>query len=144
MPGGVGGEESQDSPLSRLKRGFALSTNIKCDIFPLVPGSYRTSQPRRVQTPTGTPSRLAIQSISQEGPMKPIKSSMIAASAAAMTLAKITLVAAVFVALAPAPVQGQQIEKKGTTPYVTHFIFRPLHSLDVSDLGTATVLEAVG
>jgi len=76
--------------------------------------------------------------------MKPIKSSMIAASAAAMTLAKITLVAAVFVALAPAPVQGQQIEKKGTTPYVTHFIFRPLHSLDVSDLGTATVLEAVG
>jgi hypothetical protein len=76
--------------------------------------------------------------------MKPVKSSMIAASAAAMTLAKITLVAGVFVALAPAPVQGQQIEKKGTTPYVTHFIFRPLHSLDVSDLGTATVLEAVG
>ena len=35
-------------------------------------------------------------------------------------------------------------EKKGTTPYVTHFIFRPLMSLDVPGLGTATTLEAVG
>ena len=35
-------------------------------------------------------------------------------------------------------------EKKGTTPYVTHFIFRPLMSLDVPGLGTATPLEAVG
>ena len=35
-------------------------------------------------------------------------------------------------------------EKKGTTPYVTHFIFRPVLSLDVGDLGTATHLEAVG
>src|SRR5215831_20035550 len=35
-------------------------------------------------------------------------------------------------------------EKKGTTPYVTHFIFRPVLSLDVGDLGTATQLEAVG
>ena len=35
-------------------------------------------------------------------------------------------------------------EKKGTTPYVTHFIFRPVLSLDVGDLGMATQLEAVG
>src|SRR6516164_8657230 len=35
-------------------------------------------------------------------------------------------------------------EKSGTTPYVTHFIFRPVQSLEVSDLGTATLLEAVG
>jgi hypothetical protein len=80
--------------------------------------------------------------------MKPVKLSTIAASAAAMTLVKTTLVAGVLVAFAPATVQaqqqGQQMEKKGTTPYVTHFIFRPLHSIDVSDLGTATVLEAVG
>jgi len=76
--------------------------------------------------------------------MKPVKSSMIAASAAAMTVVKTTLIAGVLVAVAPASVEGQQIEKKGTTPYVTHFIFRPLHSIDVSDLGTATVLEAVG
>jgi hypothetical protein len=76
--------------------------------------------------------------------MKPVKSNMTAASAAAMTLVKTTLVAAALVAVAPASVEGQQIEKKGTTPYVTHFIFRPLHSIDVSDLGTATMLEAVG
>ena len=35
-------------------------------------------------------------------------------------------------------------EKSGTTPYVTHFIFRPVQSLEVSDVGTATLLEAVG
>ena len=36
------------------------------------------------------------------------------------------------------------MEKKGTTPYVTHFIFRPLMSIDIPGLGTATPLEAVG
>jgi hypothetical protein len=75
--------------------------------------------------------------------MKLVKLSVIA-SAAAMTLAKITLLAGVLVALAPASAQGQQIEQKGNAPYVTHFIFRPLHSIDVGNLGTATVLEAVG
>jgi len=39
-----------------------------------------------------------------------------------------------------APVIG----KKGTTPYVTHFIFRPVQSLEVKGVGTATLLEAVG
>ena len=34
--------------------------------------------------------------------------------------------------------------KKGVTPYVTHFIFRPVQNLDISGLGTATLLEAVG
>ena len=34
--------------------------------------------------------------------------------------------------------------QKGTDPYVTHFIFRPLQTLDVSGVGTATLLEAVG
>jgi hypothetical protein len=33
---------------------------------------------------------------------------------------------------------------KGTTPYVTHFIFRPVMSIDIPDLGSATELEAVG
>jgi hypothetical protein len=46
------------------------------------------------------------------------------------------------VALPGDPAFGQ--EKKGTTPYVTHFIFRPVMSLDIGDLGTATALEAVG
>jgi hypothetical protein len=36
------------------------------------------------------------------------------------------------------------IGQKGTDPYVTHFIFRPLQTLDVSGVGTATLLEAVG
>ena len=36
------------------------------------------------------------------------------------------------------------VEQKGTDPYVTHFIFRPLQTLNVSGVGTATLLEAVG
>jgi hypothetical protein len=44
----------------------------------------------------------------------------------------------------PGSVVAQQMEKKGTTPYVTHFIFRPLMSIDIPGLGTATNLEAVG
>ena len=51
---------------------------------------------------------------------------------------------AVMMAFAPGVVLGDPMEKKGTTPYVTHFIFRPLMSLDVLPLGTATPLEAVG
>jgi hypothetical protein len=51
---------------------------------------------------------------------------------------------AVMMAFAPGVVLGDPMEKKGTTPYVTHFIFRPLMSLDVLPLGTATQLEAVG
>ena len=42
------------------------------------------------------------------------------------------------------PVTAGAIEKKGTTPYVTHFIFRPIMSIDIPGLGTATNLEAVG
>ena len=41
-------------------------------------------------------------------------------------------------------VLADPIEKKGTAPYVTHFIFRPLQTLDVSGVGTASLLEAVG
>ena len=73
----------------------------------------------------------------------PINLSKIAIPAAAMTLAKTMLFAGVLVAFVPA-VLGQPIEKKGTTPYVTHFIFRPLTSIDIAGLGTATTLEAVG
>ena len=54
------------------------------------------------------------------------------------------LLSAVFVAFAPGAAGAQTIEKKGTTPYVTHFIFRPLMSIDIPGLGTATTLEAVG
>ena len=76
--------------------------------------------------------------------MKPINLSIIAAPAAAMTLAKATLLAGALVAIATAAALGEPIEKKGTTPYVTHFIFKPLMSIDIAGLGTATTLEAVG
>jgi hypothetical protein len=46
--------------------------------------------------------------------------------------------------LAAGSAEGQLQEKKGTTPYVTHFVFRPLMSIDIPGLGKATPLEAVG
>jgi hypothetical protein len=74
--------------------------------------------------------------------MKRIKLNIISNLAAATTLATTALVG--LVALAPTSVQGEELEKKGTTPYVTHFIFRPLMNLDIAELGKATTLEAVG
>jgi hypothetical protein len=68
--------------------------------------------------------------------------SLIAIPAARRTFVK--ALSGVLVAFAPGIVLGQQMEKKGTTPYVTHFIFRPLMSIDIPGLGTATNLEAVG
>ena len=47
-----------------------------------------------------------------------------------------TTMAIISLGVALGPTFGQ--EKKGTTPYVTHFIFRPLLNLDTGDLGTAT------
>jgi hypothetical protein len=58
--------------------------------------------------------------------------------------AKCALLSAVFMVLAPGVVLGDPLEKKGTTPYVTHFLFRPMGSVDVPGLGTATLLEAIG
>jgi hypothetical protein len=56
-----------------------------------------------------------------------------------------TLLFAAVIAFAPGAVRGQDVSaKKGTTPYVTHFIFRPVHSLNVKDVGKAILLEAVG
>jgi hypothetical protein len=58
--------------------------------------------------------------------------------------AKTALLSGMMIVLAPGIVLADPIEKKGTTPYVTHFIFRPVQSLEVSGLGTATLLEAIG
>ena len=60
------------------------------------------------------------------------------------TLVKTAILSGVLVAFAPGIVLADPIEKKGTVPYVTHFIFRPVQSLEVSGLGTATLLEAIG
>ena len=54
------------------------------------------------------------------------------------------LLSAALIAFAPCVVLADPMEKKGTTPYVTHFIFRPLESLDILPIGKATLLEAVG
>jgi hypothetical protein len=76
--------------------------------------------------------------------MKSIDLSVIAGPTAAMTLVKTALLSGVVMAFVPGVVLGDPIEKKGTTPYVTHFIFRPVQSLDVDGLGKSTLLEAVG
>ena len=57
---------------------------------------------------------------------------------------KTALLSVLLMAFTPGAVLGQATEKKGTTTYVTHFIFRPLTSLDIPSLGKATTLEAVG
>jgi hypothetical protein len=54
------------------------------------------------------------------------------------------IVIGVVLAVAPGGVLGEPIEKKGTRPYLTHFVFRPLANVDIPGLGTATALEAVG
>ena len=55
-----------------------------------------------------------------------------------------TILAAAWLLGSPGIVLAGPVEQKGTDPYVTHFIFRPLQTLDVSGVGTATLLEAVG
>jgi hypothetical protein len=73
-----------------------------------------------------------------------MKLSFIAAPTVPTTLVKTALLSGILMTFAPGFVLGQQMERKGTTPYVTHFIFRPLMSIDIAGLGTATNLEAVG
>jgi hypothetical protein len=57
-------------------------------------------------------------------------------------LIKLALLCGLLLMVTPGTVFG--MEKKGTAPYVTHFIFRPLMSIDVPGVGTVTTLDAVG
>src|SRR6478735_3140236 len=75
--------------------------------------------------------------------MNPMKLSRIAAPTVT-NLGKVALLSGVLLGFAPGVLLGEPIGKKGTTPYVTHFIFRPLMSMEIAGLGTATNLEAVG
>jgi len=61
-----------------------------------------------------------------------------------MALVKTAVVSGMLMAVGPGIVLADPIEKKGISPYVTHFIFRPVQSLEVPGLGTATLLEALG
>jgi hypothetical protein len=54
------------------------------------------------------------------------------------------LLSGVFVALASGVSVADEIAKSGTTPYVTHFVFHPMSSIDVPGVGKAVALEAVG
>jgi hypothetical protein len=49
-------------------------------------------------------------------------------------IAGAVLGAATLMAFVSGSVVAQPMEKKGTTPYVTHFIFRPLMSIDIPAL----------
>jgi hypothetical protein len=51
---------------------------------------------------------------------------------------------AVLMAITLASEEAQTVEKTGSSPYATHFIFRAIMSIDVPGLGTATNLEAIG
>jgi hypothetical protein len=59
-------------------------------------------------------------------------------------LGKAALFSGVLIAFVPGLLLAEPMAKKGTTPYVTHFVFRPLMSIDIPGLGTVTNLEAVG
>jgi hypothetical protein len=54
------------------------------------------------------------------------------------------LLLGLLIAFGQAPVHSADVAKKGMTPYVTHFIFRPVENLDIAGLGKATLLEAIG
>jgi len=69
---------------------------------------------------------------------------MIAAPAVAMTLADAALLAGVLLSLAASPAFATDLPNKGTTQYVTNFVFRPLMNVDVPGVGSVTTLEAVG
>ena len=56
----------------------------------------------------------------------------------------LALLSGLLVALGLSPAQSAEMPKKGVTPYVTHFIFRPLQTIALEGLGNVTVLEAVG
>jgi hypothetical protein len=54
------------------------------------------------------------------------------------------VVAGLLAAFGQGPSFAEAVPQKGVTPYVTHFVFRPVMSIDVPNLGTVTTLEATG
>lgn len=61
-----------------------------------------------------------------------------------LSLSAAVLFSGIITVFVPGVAQGEAIPKSGTTPYVTHFVFRPVHSIEIPGLGKATSLEAVG
>jgi hypothetical protein len=69
---------------------------------------------------------------------------VVRAAAAKMTPVRTVVLSTMLMSVGLGAALADPMEKKGTTPYVTHFIFRPVQSLEVPGLGTATLLEALG
>jgi|SRR5215472_15246795 len=61
-----------------------------------------------------------------------------------MTFTRYAFIVAAVIVVTGTVFAAEPIEKKGTTPYLTHFIFIPVKGIEISGLGTATLLEAVG
>jgi hypothetical protein len=59
-------------------------------------------------------------------------------------VAALALLSNLFIALGHSPAPAAEMPNKGVTPYVTHFIFRPLQTVALEGLGNVTVLEATG
>ena len=57
---------------------------------------------------------------------------------------KAVLLSGVLLALAPGVVLGADIAKKGSTSYVSHYVFKPLGTIDVAGVGKVTSFEMVG
>src|SRR4026209_436592 len=55
-----------------------------------------------------------------------------------------TTASAALVLLTSVAFAAEPMASKGISPYVTHFIFRTLLSIDVPGVGTVTSLEALG
>jgi hypothetical protein len=76
----------------------------------------------------------------QEEPMKSLKP----AARCAGSLGKAVLVSGALMAFAPAAVLAEEVPKKGSAKYTTHFVFHPKSTVDIPGVGKATALEAVG
>jgi hypothetical protein len=76
--------------------------------------------------------------------MKPQHRIISAASVAAKVLVQTSLLFGALIALVTGTASGEAMEKKGTTPYVTHFVFRPLQTIKIEGVGSVTLLEATG
>src|SRR5215472_2971 len=61
-----------------------------------------------------------------------------------MTFTRYAFIVAAVIVVTGTVFAAEPIEKKGTTPYLTHFIFIPVKGIEISGLGTAILLEAVG
>ena len=76
--------------------------------------------------------------------MKPLHRIKGAASAAMKVLVQTSLLSGALIAFVTGIASGEAMEKKGTTPYVTHFVFRPLQNINIEGVGSVTLLEATG